>query len=140
MVLAQGDAEATCATLSRAGHADAVITTGSDALAYGAVMVLKQRSTAYQLDPNDIKFDMYTALGIKRAVSWLSGTDLQAQLVLLALVNGCSYYEGVTGCSNKAVETLYEALREWRCSPEKLLDELRKGDGGEKLLAELNMR
>jgi hypothetical protein len=140
VVLAHGDAEAMCATLSRTGHADAVITTGSDALVYGAVMVLKQRSTAYQLDPNDIKFDMYTAIGIQKAVSWLSGADLQAQLVLLALINGCSYYEGVTGCSNKAVEALYEALREWRCSPEKLVHELMQGNGGKKLLAELDMR
>ena len=135
IVQAPGEAECTCAALTRTGHADAVITSDSDSFAYGAQTVLKQHGN---LDP-DITFERYTISAIGKQCAWLAGDDSQSCFVLAAVICGCDFYEGVPGCGGKALEHFCQGLAQWGCSVTQLMQLLRQGRGLQQLIGSLEL-
>lgn len=126
VVEASGEAEASCVALTRRGDADVVASSDSDALAYGAQVLLKHVET----EDFDIVYDRYSVSQIHSKVSWLGGpsdTHVQAKCILVGLICGCDYFQGVPTCGSKAAQGFCEGLEDWGIDAVQLVEMLRAG-------------
>ena len=83
---AKGEAEALCAQLDKEGIVDGILTTDGDAFVYGAQRIYRFEETKEQ----DITLERYTLASLKAA----HGLE-QDSLLLMALLLGCDFCEGV---------------------------------------------
>ncbi|XP_076444299.1 flap endonuclease GEN homolog 1-like isoform X2 [Babylonia areolata] len=97
-----GEAEKTCALLSLLGIADACLTNDSDAFLYGA------RTVYRNLDVKKEEAEKYTLSGIEEKLN-LNRQDL----VVIALLSGCDYGDGVKGIGPKKVLELIAAVKKY---------------------------
>ncbi|KAF8078429.1 PIN domain-like protein [Lyophyllum atratum] len=96
---APGEAEAELAKLSSLGYIDAVVTSNSNTLVFGAQCVLRQATDSQ--DPN--VFEMYQA-DIIEASDEVALTP--SGLILFALLSGGDYGDGIPGCGRAVAHSL----------------------------------
>jgi 5'-3' exonuclease len=104
VIFARAEAEALCAQLNAAGHADACVTPDSDALLYGAETVIKELA----VDLRKPVVDRYEASEIAQKMRLG-----RPHLVALALILGNDFdTKGVEGCGPKRAIKLVQGFSE----------------------------
>lgn len=104
VIFARAEAEALCAQLNAAGHADACVTPDSDALLYGAKTVMKELA----VDLRKPVVDRFEASEIAQKM----GLG-RPHLVALALILGNDFdAKGVEGCGPKRAIKLVQGFPE----------------------------